>query len=51
MDEDTEQAAWHQQELENWQWLLEHDPEYIEWLDSIKPQLQHEKETANDWHQ
>jgi len=35
MDEDTEQAAWHQLELEAWQWLLEHDPEYIEWLESV----------------
>jgi hypothetical protein len=38
MDEDTEQAAWHQQELDEQQEqeILRADPAYREWLESIE---------------
>ena len=44
MDDDTTEAAWHQLELESWQWLLSHDPAYLEWLQSLET----DKETEHE---
>ena len=46
MDEDTEQAAWAQQELESreLQEQLAADPGYLDWLIFIEARASHEQE-------
>ena len=48
MDEDTEQAAWHQLELENWQRLLTDDPEYPIWLNTANHTKEHDDEVSRE---
>lgn len=35
-EDDEASALAHQQELENWQWLLMNDPAYEQWLNQTK---------------
>jgi len=44
---DDDGVAAHQQELENWQWLLSHDAAYLEWLEHIEKERRNEIPTES----